>query len=198
MGRVLCKLPPREMHACVAVAGDVPADTIVEDYVSRMESVPDIDALEFGLEDIMGALYGQGVRAPVRAEDVLTVLSDVLGPDARARYRGIPNFLPRVLKALNGPDYFLVPTEVMHEAIRREHVMRQMPHGWGVPDPPSDAIAQRLLGSAGANPHHFLAYKTIPPASRQRLMAAWNAACERLGWDAFHPVKDLAGAVRKR
>ena len=160
-----------------------------------VEALPELDPMTEGLEDLMEALRGARVPSPIVAQDVAEAL-EALPKEVAKRYLAIPDFYPRVLKTLNGPDFCLVGAEEVAEAAHREQVMRGMPHGWGVAEAPMYAVAYRLLVSSGVDERHLPKYKTLPVAIRGRLMAAWNGACKTLGWTPYNPDSDLKADAR--
>lgn len=191
---ILNRMPA--MHATDSGTVVVPTTTaaqrsVVLAYVeSRVESVEVLDPMTEGMDDIMETLHDMGIPAPVIGEDLVAVLGK-LPKESAARYKAIPEFIPRALKTLNGPDFCLVSHEELAEAMHREQVMRGMPHGWGVSDPPIQAMTHRLLVSSGVDPIHLPKYKTLPPAIRGRLMSAWHGACKTLGWTPYDPEGDV-------
>jgi hypothetical protein len=54
-----------------------------------------------------------------------------------------------------------------------------------------------LLVSCGLPPDLLPPYKTLPPSVRGDLMAAWEAACAALEWQAVQPPKDVVARKRQ-
>jgi hypothetical protein len=180
----------------LVVPSSAPTNSVVLAYVERVvESVQVLDPMTEGMEDVMDILHDLEIPPPVVGEDILAALR-LLPKETATRYKAIPDFVPRALKTLNGPDFCLVAHEELAEALHREQVMRGMPHGWGVSDPPPYAIATRLLVSSGVDPSHLPKYKTLPPAFRGRLMHAWHGACKTLGWTPYDPEGDTKADAR--
>ena len=192
-------MPHDPLGASCPVLPSAPICTsLLRGYLQTVvEALPELDAMTEGLEDLMEALRALEVPSPVVAQDLEDALA-TLPKETQKRYRAMPDFFPRALKTLNGPDFCLVAHEEVVEAVHREEAMRGMPHGWGVSDPPMHAVAHRLLGSVGVDARHLPKYKTLPPTTRGRLMAAWNGACKTLGWAAFNPEGDLKADARLR
>lgn len=170
--------------------------SVVEMYVHDVvEMVPSLDVTTYDLDDLSEVLFEAGVPPPVIGEDLVQALVD-MPKDTAAKFKKIPDFIPRALKALNGPDFCLVGHEELAEAMDKEAVMRGMPRGWGVCDPPVQAIAHRLLVASGVDPTHLPKYKTLPPSIRAPFMNAWHGACKVLGWSAYDPDSDVSAEAR--
>jgi len=182
-------------HA-VAVPCTRTASTLTEAYVQTVVECMDvIDVEAVNLQPLLEELAKAHTRSPVLPDDIEAATVHVDGL-YRAMYKRTPNFMPRVLKTLNGEDFKLVPTDVLHVAADREKAMSGMVHGWGVCDPPPYAVAYRLLASCGLDVRRLPTYKAMPPAQRGRLMCAWAGACRQLGWSHHEPKADVAARAR--
>jgi hypothetical protein len=171
---------------------------MTERYVATaVEGLAIIDTEAVNLQPLLEALARLRVVSPVTADniDVATKKVDV---SYRAMYKRTPDFVPRVLKTLNGPAYRLVPYDIVARAVSRERAMAGMVHGWGVCDPPVQAVVHRLLGSCGLDVRHLPNYKTIPPGQRGRIMCAWAGACATLNWYHYEPKADVVAQTRTR
>ena len=180
-----------ERVPCVSEPGTVTA-AFVAKYVEGMD-VLDTDVVN--VVPLLEELASARTSAPITADDVDKAIKRVESVYRNA-YRHERNFLPRCLKTLNGPDYLLVPSHVVVEAVEREKAMAGMVHGWGVCDPPEHAIAHRVLVSAGCDRRHLPTYKPLPQCQRGRLMHAWAGACAQLGWECYQPVNDVKASAR--
>ena len=173
-------------------------EAYVEDVVMRLEPFPNCPALD----EIMEALFHKGVATPVPARDLIPVLIGTFDKKTLdGMFREQAPLVTRLLLALNGTANSVVPQEVLREAAHKEKVMSVLKHGWGVPDPPPYATAYRLLVSSGLSPDLLPPYKTLPPGTRERLTAAWKAACRQFGWGPCEPEKDTRASdtrARKR
>ncbi len=170
--------------------------SVVRRYVDEVVNhLPVFDTTEVNLEPLLAALFRAKVVEPVTAADVEIALAS-LPPAARSRFKQLAHFYPKVLKTFNGPAFQLVPTAVVLEAVNKELAMRGMRHGWGIYDPPDDAIAHRLLVASGLDERHLPKYTPLPVRDRDRFMRAWNGACKLLGWVAYNPRADVNGATR--
>ena len=170
--------------------------TVTEKYVADVVEALDIlDGETVDLQPLLEELARLRSAVPVTAEAVDRALKGVSG-SCRAAYKRVPNFIPRCLKTLNGEAYTLVSPDVLSRATGRELAMAGMVHGWGVCDPPTHAVAHRLLCSCGLDPRHLPAYKTVPPTQRGRLMCAWAGACAQLGWTHYEPKPDVDASAR--
>ena len=193
-----------DMDGCTEEKGVeifVQPETRVRQYVDSLpERLPALDPAVVNLEPLMHALRNGRVNAPVHALDISGCLERV-DTVVRAQYLELPNFVPRVLRALNGPDVPLVPKAVIDIAEEYErdiNVLRRDGLGWGVPNPPVAAVATRLLIAAGLDPAVLPDEPVLDPRIRAPLMAAWERAASYLQCEARHPDKDVSAACRRR
>ena len=194
---ILEQLPPREAPPSVPMPVDYTTTEVqryVRDVVEQQEPIPESEML---MMDIVKALYRRGVVPPVSCIALAEVMNEDLG-NAEFKYLmgKYPGFLPRALKALNGPHFRVVPLPILAAAADRERTMSGMPHGWGVSSPPAYATAYRLLTSCGLPGDLLPPYKTLPPSSRERIMNAWQGTCKRFGWEACEPPGDERASRR--
>lgn len=170
--------------------------TLTEAYVHDVvEAMDVIDVEVVNLHPLLEVLAKARTRSPVSPDDIEAAVLHV-DPSYRAMYKRTQNFMPRVLKTLNGEDFKLVPANVLAVAADREKAMAGMVHGWGVCDPPPHAIAYRLLASCGLDVRLLPTYKAMSPLQRGRLMCAWAGACRQLGWFHYEPKADVAARER--
>jgi len=143
------------------------------------------------LQEIMSQLYAKGIEPPVSALSLAAVLRARYTP-ARLTFlmKQYAPLVPRVLCALNGPAV-VVPADVLMEASRREKIMSASVEGWGVYEPPVAATSWRLLVSSGLSPDMLPAYTTLAKSQRERMMGAWERACDANGWEPCQHPKDL-------
>ena len=146
----------------------------------------------------MALLALSGVRAPVTLHALRSVLYNGLpAQQMKDLMERFPPLLPRALKTLNGETYLLIAPELLSAAAEREEIMANMPHGWGVCDPPPYATAYRLLVSVGVDAALLPAYVTLPTPLRERITLAWVGTCKRFGWAPCNPPADDA-AIKRR
>ncbi len=190
---ILQQLPerPRTTGACPSADMDwscTPVEAYVRDVVETQESLNDSGLLL----DIMEALLAEGVRPPVSLADVKRALKRIPA-DVQKRVRktyAFGGFMGPVLKALNGPDYKLVPEDVLASAALRHRLMSTTDVGWGMSEPPEYATCWRLLVSAGLDGDLLPEYKMLQSAVRARLCNSWADACAQFGWDEIQPPRD--------
>jgi hypothetical protein len=154
------------------------------------------------LEPLMVQLRNARVEPPVDAPDVAAAMVALKAVDSltHKQYVETPNFIPRVLLALNGPDYELVPGVIVDIAEGYERdvaALRRDGLGWGMLDPPVHAVATRLLVAAGLSPAVLPDEPVLEPRCRVALMAAWEKAASYLQCAMWHPEKDVRAYVRR-
>jgi len=183
---------PDLTHIPVAFhAGDTAVEQYVRDVVEHPDPLP-----EGVLLPVMKALAELGVSPPVSAVHLAVALRG-MGPTAVTLPATYPNYFARALKALNGPDWTLVPKDVLTTASVRERVIASSRKGWGTSSPPVYATCFRLLVSAGL-PYDLLPpYKKLPVAVRTPLDHTWHEACKVFGWDAGIPAEDVPHRSRR-
>ena len=187
---LLAQLPPREPPPRSQIDF---SSTAVEAYVrEQLEVQPEIPDAEEALAPVLEALVRRRVQPPVSIADVAAVLRDDLSAAVVAQlFAAFPPFLPRCMKALRGPEFKLVPAELLAEAAARERLVSTLAKGWGHCDVPPYATAYRLLVSCGLPPELLPPYKTLPPGMRGRVVDAWAAAAAHFGWKACQPRSDV-------
>lgn len=175
-----------ETDAAVRRQQYVPMSALGRYVQCVVEQVPVADV---DLDPVMNDLFLCNVTTtPVTPEQLQRSLAR-LGKDFKVA-KTIRDFVPRALRALNGPDYVLVPQAILHEALLRERSMAGLKEGWGAVDVPDHAIAYRLLVSAGLNPAVLPKYKALHPGLKKRVAAAWAAACRTFDWECVSPPED--------
>lgn len=198
---ILSLLPPRVPVVSWATAPCDRACSVIPNRTSTVRAyVRDVvnctPPFVGDLTPLMDALFAARTPQPVTAAALVSVLQQHV--ELFDMYKSVPDFIPRALRALNGADVPLVSAAHVDAAAAREQAMAGLPRGWGVCDPPTYAVAYRLLGSVGADVRVLPKYATLPLAIRGALMAAWTAACARFQWIGFpNPPADVRAESRR-
>ena len=192
--------PPTAVPAAViacALLHSTSVETYVRDIVEMQAPFEEDGMHQAFIDEVMAALFAAGVSPPVSAVELARTLQAAFPAGTLATEFGPEvDFLPRMLKTLNGPAFQLVPPSILAEAAARERAVSSTTQGWGVSEPPPAATAYRLLVSCGLPPDLLPPYKTLPPGIRGALMQAWTTTCRTFNWTPYHPECDLRAEKR--
>ena len=192
---IVLALPKPQVLGTRVHVGSTAVETYVRDVVEQPPDLTaDSDAL---LEDLCAALFHRKLAPPVTAVDVARTLEQDFAPAfVTALFKDTPGILPRLLRALNGDEFKIVPPAIVAEAAHREKVIGGLKHGWGPYCPPVATASHYLLASCGVPPPLLPPYEPLPAAVRGMFLDAWTGICGQFGWEPYVHTSEVRAAKR--
>lgn len=171
-------------------------ENYVREFVETQQPFEEDGPHDAFIQDVMKLLFQSNITPPVSAIELARTLQAFPAGTLATEFGQEHDFLPRLLKTLNGPSFQLVPPSILAAAADRERIVSTTDHGWGVSEPPIPAIAYRLLASCGLPPDLLPPYKTLPVTTRCAFMQTWTSHCRTFGWAPCHPDCDIRAEKR--